>query len=576
MKVEWRIVAATMILFSFGKTLTAQTNIVSTNTVAEQVMLGNYDPAVYAPAAGLNHPDVIIDGVNSLINADSLKSYLVKLGTFYNRNTGSDTVSPVKGIGAARRWVEQKFAEISSENSNRLLPSYLQFDRVICSAGQHRCPFAVLPGLDTSDASIIIIESHLDSRCETSCDTSCLAEGIDDNGSGTALVIELARVMSKFSYSHTIVFLANIAEEQGLWGAEAFADYTTDKGILIKSVQNNDVVGGILCGHTSSPPSCPGFGEIDSTQVRLFSQGVFNSKNKGLVRFIKLEYKENLLPTATVPMTISIMTDEDRAGRGGDHIPFRKHGYTAMRFTEANENGDASNDTSYADNQHTSRDVLGYDTDGDGEIDSFLVDFNYLKRNTQINANGAAMAAIGPHTPEFTYAITGSDLSVTITTETQYAQYRVGVRTVTNDFDSVYAINGTSGTIHLDSQGVYYVTVASVDTNGIESFFSDELNTTAIENISAPDGIVMLSVKPNPADDATMISFMLSNLIAYKEAFIRIIDSNGKMIQQNSITLQRGMNEVLYHHPYHQSGVYIAQLVIDDKIYASMRIVFGN
>jgi hypothetical protein len=360
---------------------------------------------------------------------------LEKLGSFQNRNSGSDTISSIKGIGAARRWVYEKFQQFSTVNNNRLLPSYLQFDLSICSIGQHRNVFAVLPGIDTTDHSIIIIESHLDSRCEGLCDTSCLAQGVDDNGSGTALVIELARVMSVYSFNHTIVFLTNIAEEQGLYGAEAFADYVQEKGIGVKAVLNNDIVGGVLCGHTSSPPSCSPFGDIDSTQIRLFSYGGFNSLHKGLVRFIKLEYKEELLPLVSVPMTISLMTGEDREGRGGDHIPFRQHGYLAVRFTSANENGDANvADTGYIDNQHTSRDVLGYDTDLDGLLDSFLVDFNYLARNTAINGNAAAMAAIGPKTPTFALTTGGNQVDVSITADQLYPQYRVGVRSLTYDW----------------------------------------------------------------------------------------------------------------------------------------------
>ena len=89
------------------------------------------------------------------------------------------------------------------------------------------------------------------------------------------------------------------------------------------------------------------------------------------------------------------MSPEDRTGRGGDHIPFREHGYSAIRFTAANEHGDASNDAGYTDRQHTSEDILGIDTDQNGEIDSFFVDFNYLARNSAINATAASMAAIG-------------------------------------------------------------------------------------------------------------------------------------------------------------------------------------
>ena len=542
-------------------------------------MLGSYDPSTYLPPVILNHPDTIAAGLNARISSDSLFAYDQKLGSFYTRNSGSDTVSNIKGIGAARRWVYQKFQEISVANYNRLIPSYLQFDFVICDAGQHRSPFAVLPGLDTSDHSIIIIESHIDSRCEGLCDTSCLAQGSDDNGSGTSLVIELARVMSKYSYSRTIVFLTNIAEEQGLYGSEAFADYTTEKNIPIKAVLNNDIVGGVLCGHTSSPPSCSPFGDMDSTQIRLFSYGGFNSLNKGLARFTKLEYKEELLPLVAVPMTVSVMTPEDRTGRGGDHIPFRQHGYTAIRFTSANENGDANvADSNYIDNQHTSRDVVGYDTDFDGVIDSFLVDFHYLARNTAINANAAAMAAIGPVTPAFAMTVGANSLNISIQSSISYPQYRIGVRSLTYDWDSVYTFTNPEAVINLPASTTYYVSVATVDTNGVESLFSGEIagTITAVNDPMIKKGIYLLPAKPNPADEATMLIVNVLNLIPYKTATLRVTDTNGKLIKEFPLNLKIGINETLYHHGRNPNGTYFYQLVIDGEIIDSKKIVFGG
>lgn len=564
-----------LLLLSFNSS--AQNNIIVTNAVAEQVMIGNYDPSQYFPPLILNHPDSIIEGIISSINADSLKSDLEKLASFHNRNTGSDTISQVKGIGAARRWVFQKFQQFSSENFNRLLPSYLQFDTVVCGLARHLSPFAVLPGIDTNDHTIIIIESHLDSRCEVLCDTSCIAEGVDDNGSGTALVIELARVLSHFTFNHTLVFISNIGEEQGLIGAEAFADYATEKGIQIKAVQNNDIVGGILCGKTSSPPSCSPEGDIDSTEIRLFSFGSFNSPHKSFVRYIKLEYKENILPGAKIPMSISVMSAEDRTGRGGDHIPFRQHGYTAMRFTSANENGNAKvTDTSYHDNQHTSRDVFGYDTNSDLVIDSFLVDVNYLQRNAIINANSAAMAGISPKVPDFTFTISGNGMNLTITEQTQYKQYRVGVRQATNDFDSVYTINSLDAAINLGGTGLYFVSVASVDTNGIESFFSEEqmVITVGIENILSHSGIAVLPVKPNPADDATVISFYSESNKICDKSFLQLVDSRGNIIERISVQIKQGINEIMYKHTTQIKGAFNIQLMCDQNIMAKGKIIF--
>ncbi|MCD6062328.1 MAG: putative aminopeptidase [Flavipsychrobacter sp.] len=556
----------------------AQYNLLSTNTTAEQVMMGNYNPASYAASVVLNDPGIISAGILANVSADSLRSYLLELRKFQNRNTSSDTISSTKGIGAARRWIYSKFEQFSTQNENRLLTSYLQFDTLVCTQTRHRNVFAVLPGADLSDKSIIIIEAHMDSRCAGNCDTACLAEGMEDNGSGTALVMELARIMSKYTFKHTLVFTTVTGEEQGLLGGRAFTKYAQQKGIKIKAVLNNDVVGGIICGQTSSPPSCPGLNNIDSTQVRLFSFGGFNSPHKGLVRFIKLEYKEMIRPFATVPMAITIMSDEDRIGRGGDHIPFRQGGFAAMRFTSANEHGDASNGPGYADRQHTSSDILGVDTDGDTIIDSFFVDFNYLARNAVINGNAMAMLAVGPKSPDFTITSTGAnDLALNIIDPVPYNHYRIGLRTATNDWDSVYTVTG--GTTHTlaVSPGTYSISVMSVDANGIESLPSRELtaSTTGINDRYTKQGIELLQNVPNPAgDEATRISVLVHQPISYQEALISITDITGREVLRKNIELKPGMNELLYQHGYGMSGIYIYSLFVDGKLMQSKKMVF--
>ena len=573
------LIALSSLLYS---TASAQTAILSTNPVAEQIMLGAYNPASYLPATVIRHPDSISRGINARISPDSLHAYLEVLRNFKNRNTGSDTVASDKGIGATRRWVYSKFQEFSAQAGSRLIPSYLQFDLLICDQPRHRNIFAVLPGTDTSDKSIVIIEGHIDSRCAGLCDTACLAEGMEDNGSGTALVMELARVMSAYSFSRTIVFTTVIGEEQGLAGAKAFADYAAQKGIKIRAVMNNDVVGGIVCGHTSSPPSCPGFNAVDSTHVRLFSAGGFNSFHKGLARFVKLEYKEMLLPHVAVPMGIHIMTDEDRIGRGGDHIPLRQHGFTAIRFTSANEHGDANvANPNYADRQHTSDDILGIDMDGDLIPDSLFVNLNYLARNAVINGNAAAMAAIGPKTPDFVLSTNSqNELEVQITQQTGYPKYRIGMRTTTNDWDSVYSFSGSlTHTIALPGSN-YIVSVASVDSNDVESLFSREHMTfVGVEQVTRNPyaSVELLQNSPNPFDETTMISVAVHEPVSYKEAYISIADAvTGKEVKRMPISLRSGVSEVLYAHGYNAVGTYVYSLVIDGKRVQSRKMVFAN
>ncbi len=560
-----------------------QTNILSTNPLAEQILLGNYNPADYAPALASPAPAELAVQLNNRISADSLRAIITHLGTFINRNSGSDTISGTKGIGAARRWTYQKFQEFGTASNGRLIASYLQFDQDICTVGQHRDIFAVLPGTDPSHHGVILIEGHIDSRCAVLCDTACLAEGIEDNATGTALVMELARVMSQFSYPNTIVFVLTIAEEQGLYGAAAFAQYIQQKNIPLRAVLNNDVIGGVICGKTSSAPSCPGLNDIDSTSVRLFSSGGFNSKHKQLARFIKLEYRENLLPVVAVPMNVRIMSPEDRTGRGGDHQPFRQLNFTAMRFTSANEHGDASNAAGYTDRQHTSSDVLGADTNNDGNVDSFFVDFNYLARNAAINANAAAMAAYAVPTPgDFTGTRIGNQLTISIVDTAQVGTYRVALRTLTTDWDTVYTLTGaTTGTFPCNPTGGLFVSVSSVDAQGVESLFSGEKIVTITTATTEPAAeaeanIRLLANRPNPFDEATWLSFWVNTVPAYRQASLQITDMQGKIVETLPVQLQAGLNEMLYTHGYGVRGTFTYSLVIDGRPVDARQMVFAN
>ncbi len=570
------------LLFLFPLILSAQTNIISTSVLAEQIMLGNYNPALFAPLLGTpGTPETLGTAIQNAVSSDSLKSYILKLSEFGTRNSGSDTISNTQGIGAARRWIWQRFQSISTANQQRLIPSYLQFDQAICDINQHKNVFAVLPG-SNPNSGVIVVEGHMDSRCSVLCDPDCQAEGVEDNATGTALVIELARIMARYQFANTIVFVITTAEEQGLYGANAFATYVVQKSINLRAVLNNDVIGGVICGETSSLPSCPGLNNIDSTSVRLFSSGGFNSKHKQLARYIKLEYQENVLPTAVVPMNIRIMSPEDRTGRGGDHQPFRQKGFTAMRFTSANEHGDASNGASYTDRQHTSDDVLGVDTDGDTVIDSFFVDFNYLSRNAVINANALAMAAFGVALPpDFTAVRSGGNLTVTLNSLIDTFTFRIAFRTTTNDWDTVYTVSSNSATVPCPATGLLNVSIAGVNEQGIESLFSVErsvmISASDEPTYEAEAPIRLFQNKPNPFDEATWISFWFNEIPRnHPKAVIQIIDLQGKMIQEIPVKIQQGMNEVLYTHGYGVKGTFTYILSIDGKIIDSKQMIFAN
>ncbi|MBK6903074.1 MAG: M28 family peptidase [Saprospirales bacterium] len=576
-----------LLLFSGAAGLHGQTNILLTNTAAENVLLGNFDPADYAPAFPVSDPTYIAQAIANNVSPDSVRSYLEQLASFTNRNTGSDTVSTSFGIGAARRWVYEKFKSINGQiGQDRLLPTYLQFTQSICGMNQHRNIMAILPGTGPQYQEVVLVEAHMDSRCKDVCDVLCLAEGMEDNASGTALVLELARVMSPFAYNRSIVFMVTIGEEQGLAGATAFANYCFSEGVQLKAVLNNDIVGGIICGETASPPGCPGLNEIDSINVRVYSDGVFNSKHKQLARFSKLEYQELLEAIMPVKPVVNIMTPEDRTGRGGDHIPFRQKGFASIRYTSANEhgNGDPTGTPDYHDRQHTMEDVLGVDTNSDGELDSFFVDFNYLSRNTVLNGNALAMAALGP-VPPINFAVEPVNNGVAISFEDpdNHGEYRVGVRKYwDNDWELVNTIFTTADTIYGLSPGEEYaVSVACVDDLGTESLFSREyavtFTTDTREVRVSEQGLTLLQNHPNPFDEATVIAVKVDRALRYKEAYIAVYNIEGKELARMPIELKEGLNEVIYDFQNHQyiPGTYAYSLVLDGRVVDTKQMIYA-
>ena len=464
-------------------TAIAQSNMTVSNPLVLPVLLGKYNPAAYVPPVILNYPDSVLHGIVNRCSEDTLIKYLVRIDTYHNRNSGSDTVSDNHGIGAVRRWLYGKFLDYRAACNNRFLVSWMDFDCPICGQNHHRNIFGVLPGLDTTGKEVVLIEAHYDTRCEGACDTACYSPGMEDNGSGTVLVMELARIMTRYAYNHTLVFALMTGEDEGLFGAKAFSQWIKDNNITIRAVLNNDVIGGITCGRTSSPPGCPGLNATDSTHVRVFSFSPNNdstavSQCKQLARYIRLHQEEQINPLLTTPMTIDIMITEDRTGRGGDHIPFRQKGYNAIRFTSRNEHGNGTGTP--PDRQHSVRDILGIDLSvpPDGIIDSFFVDPGYLRRNlimNGVNLGWLAMAPPIPH-PEWTRSSGGIRIRLS-GADSVYQHYRVGIRTKRSGtlyFDTVYTFYTNHITIGgLDSHNTYFVSVANVK-NGVESLFCDE------------------------------------------------------------------------------------------------------
>ncbi len=587
-KLSWKIIVCinlAVILTSSGKSF-GQTDITLSNPVAANILAGNYNPADYTPDVILNNPDSILSGIINNISKDSLFSYLAHLDSFYQRNTGSDTISSNHGIGAARKWIFRKFGEFSSINENRLVVTYMDFDKAICGKNHHKNVLAILPGLDTAQNEILIVEGHFDTRCESACDTNCYTPGMEDNGSGTVLVMELARVMSRFAFDHTIVFANVTGEDQGLYGAKAFANYVFNNDIPIMAVFNNDVVGGIICGATSSPPSCPYMNHIDSTHVRIFSYSQFNdtsanSRHKQLVRYIRLHQEEDINPLLETPMTINMMIREDRVNRSGDHIPFREKGYRAIRFCSQNEHGNGTGTP--PDRQHTSNDVLGLDLSDppDGVLDTFFVDMGYLRRNAISNGVNLGYLSIAPPQPQPVFEALPDGIQINMVgNDTVYKHYRIGIRSLGSGslyFDTVMTFTDSSHftLTGLDPGKEYYFSVMNVE-NGLESLLSDEFTVITVgmnDYIKKNWGIWMEQNFPNPFSGETEIRVNITNQKDIKDASIQFTNPEGMVLHQIPLNPGAGENIVKFKPPAGYRGLIFSSLIVQGKLVQTHKMI---
>ncbi len=422
-------------------------------------------------------PNPLIAAMVDSVSEEELRASIEALTGFTTRHAVSDTVSDTLGIGAARRWIHGKFQEFADRG---LQPLYFDFDEEICGVtGQHRNVLAILPGTtpESSDRYFIVL-GHMDSRTVALCDSESPAPGANDNGSGTAAAIELARVMSSFDFDATVVFSAVTGEEQGLFGSTAYAEYASQVGLRIDGVINNDMLANIEDVE----------GSLDSTSVRSYSAGPSTSTSRQLARYMKLK-AEQYVPG----MTVNLIPAQDRPGRSGDHVPFNRQGYAAQRFIETNEN---------LGRQHDTTDVIGN------------MNFPYFARNVQINVAGLASLALAPETPTGLVVRdvgNGTDLHLSwpvTNTEPDFAGYRVAVRDADSLFyDMIIDVGDTTEQTlsGLDEGEAVYISHSAVDGDGNESIFSSEVYAVPrilpqppshLESTSRPDSI-HLNWSPN-------------------------------------------------------------------------------
>ena len=333
-----------------------------------------------------------------------IKADIARLVEFNNRSTISSTETDLKpgtGVLAAADWVKSEFDAYSKACGGCLEVS---FDESVEQPGPANSRFAkptpiksiiaILKGADPKAAKrMVLVAGHYDSRSSDVMDTHSFAPGANDDGSGAALTLEAARVMSKYRFPATIVFAVLTSEEQGLNGARHLAERAKAEGWQLEAVLNNDIVGG---------DTTPGDKLQSKFRLRVFSQGLDASLPADQIRQIVSIGAENDTPSrqlarqilavgrSYMPQSIDPVMELrlDRFLRGGDHSAFSRQGFAAVRMTDWRENYD---------HQHAN-----VRTEGGKEYGDLLkfIDPEYAARVTRLNIATLATLAGSPGTPQ--------------------------------------------------------------------------------------------------------------------------------------------------------------------------------
>ncbi|WP_296697851.1 M20/M25/M40 family metallo-hydrolase [Algoriphagus sp.] len=331
----------------------------------------------------------------SEISSDSLENYVRKLASFTSRhtlNTNTET-----GMPAAQEYVLSKFNLFAKNSSGRMTAQIEEFvipadGRRITVDSPAANVIATLKGTDPNDKRVFIISGHMDSRNKDVMDAEGIAPGANDDGSGTAAVIELARVMASREFPATIMFVAFTGEEEGLKGATYLADKAKEEGWEIGAVLNNDIIGnssssGTLINDNLKmrvfSETIPSNETEEMARLRRYTGAENDSKSRQLARFVK-EIGERYVDQ----FEVKLIYRADRFLRGGDQTAFSRNGFTAVRISEMNENF-----------YHQHENVRVEDGIQYGDLPEFM-DFEYLRKVTAVNVSALATLSQAPSQPE--------------------------------------------------------------------------------------------------------------------------------------------------------------------------------
>jgi hypothetical protein len=329
------------------------------------------------------------------VSAERIEQSINKLVSFGTRHTLSDTISNKTGIGAARRWIKKSFEEISSECNNCLEVFYQnnffkKNKRRLVKDVWINNVVAIQTGTKYPNR-FVIMSGDIDSRVSDPNDFISASPGANDNASGMAGTIEAARVLSKYKFENSIIYVGLSGEEQGLFGGAGLANYAMKNNWEIIGILNNDMIGNIegvdgvidnLTFRIFSEPTPANESDV-SIKRRRFYGGEVDGNSRQLARYI---YKNvtKYMPEMN-PMMIYRL---DRFGRGGHHRPFNDLGYAGVRIMEAHENYNRQHQDLRIENGINYGDVISG------------VDFDYAKKLTAVNAINLASLGWSPKEPK--------------------------------------------------------------------------------------------------------------------------------------------------------------------------------
>ncbi len=413
----------------------------------------------------------ILEAVES-VSTDNLRRTVEDLVAFHNRNNLSSAADPDRGIGAAADYLLGRLEELIPASEGRL-----SVEKIHYKAGGEgeRIPreteltniVATIRGSDPADSRVIALLAHYDNRGADGLDATSFVPGANDNGSGVAALVEIARLLPALKPRATVKLMFLSGEEHGLYGARHMASVARTEGWNLVAVLNNDMIGNSNASGTDTH---------DNTTLRVFSENIPAAETEARRRVRIYNSAENDSPSRQVAryiaetaaryvdnMTVRLIYRNDRFGRGGDHTPFNAAGFPSVRLTEAHENYHRT---------HTAVETVDGIAYGD-VIEG--IDFEYLRKNTGVNLASAANLALAPAASENVHLdASGLENSTSISWDAPSAgaapaAYYLLVReTDAAQWQRKIVVHGTAIRVPY-SKDNYFFAVQSVDVTGHES-----------------------------------------------------------------------------------------------------------